>query len=1221
MRKLLVAVLAVICLTSLAVAVGCVNNTEPNYYTLNWSTPSGISIQTDIPENNEVKEGYAVQFSLVYEEDEDRYIMNNPQVTVSGLEDTQGTTLTANEDGIYTFTITQNSIVRVSGIVLASDYTVTFGSTDTYRISYSSDDGDTTTGITVQYGTPVSFTLNVSSYYKQEGYYVLANTQIIEPVNGEYTVTVYENTNITVQNLEQDDDFITRGDGNGTPSSPFLLKKPIDLYAMAALINDSYYTSYYDRYYKLENDIDMGGEQLFIIGDSLSGSTAFFGGDFNGNGHKISNYYIADTVVDQETFSDLFIPYIGMFGLVSATVYSPVNIYNLTLSDFEIVVDAANEAGSSAFIGGIVGQAFGANITGCKVENATYTINADNQFPSYVGGIAGLLQSAYQSETIRYMSSLTSCAGENVDIEVLDGYVYAAGGLCGYLITADELTPAYVINSYFTGSVSGLNTSSTGIFNVGGIVGLLSEYGVIQNCYTADSYLAASSNLQYQAGALFHVANAGGIVGYAYGDTLIANSFTTGNRLSATASTAAYQSTGAIAGYSAKDSELMFVSSLPAMQINCLGDATITNEIIKNTLKWGEEDWVFGISYPTINYEETSKTFNLTLVGRESDKFNGQSSITTVLNIYLPMSYLYIIDSYAITEYVESDGGLRSYGYYFDAELTQRVPNSFIPIDSITLYIGLSDYSEVAGTYYVDADTFLVLHENGVYTYCSGAMIYNTYYLYDGETITFYACPLFVSDSSYVSAKATLSNGILSLYDNINNTVANAVAAKSVIENFEYGEYYDEAGNVYQFNADLTVTVTNTANIANVYTFEMTNGTTLTLSNDVTCTVVNGIVTTYGSAAITKFDDFKGVWDAEAAVLRELTLDGKGNWSILYYYYENGERVQDQIEGGTYAVVDGVAQLSDDTSVIANIAFDENGYLTLSYESRNYEISFYRSSSFVGTWTFSSRANDPITLETFGIPYDGIGSAVANYIVSGYALQLTYDYDEATNTLSFFYMGSLFGQLEYDTEKFTLNGSFYSLASDQILENRVFFLNDSFSGTWVSTVEGIDTISFNGYGLYNERATDTHMAVRSSFAINGQTIGRYTLPYGMMAGYFTYNNVTYYLFMDNGVIEVTIEGGEEVGYFVRPDAMYQVTLYSSNATYEFDGNGILTVTTAGENSTVVKYDYEVSGTSITLTQEAAGVGVIEITQTDGVTTYTLTMNDEQPVTLSTTQPN
>lgn len=1221
MRKLLVAVLAVICLTSLAVAVGCVNNTEPNYYTLNWSTPSGISIKTDIPENNEVKEGYAVQFSLVYEEDEDRYIMNNPQVTVSGLEDTQGTTLTANEEGVYTFTITENSIVRVSGIILASDFTVTFGSTDTYRISYSSDDGDTTTGITVQYGTPVSFKLNVSSYYKQEGYYVLANTQIIEPVNGEYTVTVYENTNITVHNLEQEDDFITRGDGNGTAASPFLLKKPIDLYAMAALINDSYYTSYYDRYYRLENDIDMGGEQLFIIGDSLSGNTAFFGGDFNGNGHKISNYYIADTVVDQETFTDLFIPYIGMFGLVSATVYSPVNIYNLTLSDFEIVVDSANEAGSSAFIGGLVGQAFGVNITGCKVENATYTINADNQYPSYVGGVAGLLQSAYQSETIRFMSSLTSCAGENVDIEVLDGYVYAAGGLCGYLITADELTPAYVINSYFTGSVSGLNTSSTGIFNVGGIVGLMSEYGVIQNCYTADSYFAASSNLQYQAGALFHVANAGGIVGYAYGDTLIANSFTTGNRLSATASTAAYQSTGHIAGSSATNqSELMFVSSLPAMQINCLGNATITNETIKSTLKWGEEDWVFGNSYPTINYEETTKTFHLNLVGGESDKFDGQSSITAELNIYLPMSYLYLLDN-AITEYVESDGGLRSYGYYFDAELTQRVPNSFIPIDSITLYIGLSDYSEVAGTYYVDADTFLVLHENGVYTYCSGAMIYNTYYIYDGETITFYGCPLFISDSSFVSAKATLSGGVLSLYDNINNTVANAVAAKSVIEGFEYGEYYDEAGNIYLFNSDSTVTVTNTANITNTYTFEMTNGTTLTLSNNVTCTVADGIVTAYGSAAITKFDDFKGVWDTEATVLRELTIDGKGGWSILYYYYENGVRVEEQTEEGTYAVVNGVAQLSIDGGVVANVAFDENGYLNLSYQSRDYEIKFYRSSSFVGTWTFSSRANDPITLQTFGIPYDGIGSAVANYIVSGYALQLTYDYDEATNTLSFYYMGSLFGQLAYDTEKFTLNGDFYSLASDQVLENRVFFLNDSFSGTWVSTVEGIDTITFNGYGLYNEGATDTHMAVRSSFAINGRTIGRYTLVNGMMAGYFTYNNITYYLYMDNGVIAVTTEGGEELGYFVRPDAMYQVTLYSSDAAYEFDGKGTLTVTTAGETPTVVTYEYEVSDTSIVLMQGTAEVGVIAITETEGVRTYTLTMNGGQPVTLSTTQTN
>lgn len=755
MKKYFIMILAAL---SIACAVACVACSKgPKYYKLNYDEIDGITYTSDIFNDADVKEGYVVTFTVEIDwkrvalDDEDK-----PYVVTAN-----GVALTADENGYYSFAISDNTVIRVEGVYRLTSYLVTFDKGNPRNATYTSDDGDVEKGITALAGEEITFRVNKSSYYVGD-YQVCANTRELDPqADGSYKFTVTETTTVSVKGLKQDASFVERADGgSGTPSDPFKIERPIDLYAIADLASDSFYMGRFcTAYYEMTKDIDMGGEQLYVIGDATTseGITSFFGGNFNGNGHKVSNFYISDSIIEQSGFTSIFLPYIGMFGYVGATTNGPARISNLGLENFEIKVNAANR-GTVSVVGGLVGYGAGVEITGCSVSGKI-SIAGDTSYFTYAGGLAGQLQSVYQSDDLRFSSIVRSCSS-SVELGVDTGYVYAGGGLVGFMSSGNEKANAVVVNSYSTGHVYG-------VMNAGGIVGYAGTHTSVLNCYSTGTVEAYSS---VSGAGMEEYANsyAGGIAGYINYGSIVANSFSSSQvYASATAGQGIREDiAGRIDKVGNND-----VASFDAYLYNCyaVAQSGVTNQLLKVQLNWQESDWDFsGGSYPVINGQDTNISYNVTIK-------SGSTSVKTipVSNAYMTM-YDWNKTINGIPEFV-TVGAKRSYGYYFDEDCTKKVPYSFIPTGAITLYAATSDYSEVAGYYYIgdtDNKEFIQLTADGKLLYNKGALNYSSYYTYDGQQVILYDCPAFIvtfciydsenrvyiDASSYYTARAAVNN-------------------------------------------------------------------------------------------------------------------------------------------------------------------------------------------------------------------------------------------------------------------------------------------------------------------------------------------------------------------------------------------------------------------------------------------------------------------------------
>ena len=197
--------------------------------------------------------------------------------------------------------------------------------------------------------------------------------------------------------------FVTRGDGNGTSSSPYLIKDKQDLLDLAEAT--SKYGKYYDNdyYFKLENDIDGEGAHINPIGysdtQSLTNFSFYWGGHFNGNGKKISNIVV--DYISGDSHCGLF----NRFG--DSNSQSPY-VYNLTLANSTI------NGGSSSYVGGIAGYIYYGTLSGNKVKNCTINKNSSGR----VGALAGYYYDGTTISNNKYYQSCKVVAG---------GYTYTYG--------------------------------------------------------------------------------------------------------------------------------------------------------------------------------------------------------------------------------------------------------------------------------------------------------------------------------------------------------------------------------------------------------------------------------------------------------------------------------------------------------------------------------------------------------------------------------------------------------------------------------------------------------------------------------------------------------------------------------------------------------------------------------------------------------------------------
>jgi len=254
--------------------------------------------------------------------------------------------------------------------------------------------------------------------------------------------------------------------------------------------------------FRLTNDLDLGYEPDFYI--------PYLSGEFDGNGHKISNLSL-----NYDSISPL-----GLFGYIApGGKVTDLGLENVNVTGHSGVGGlvgairhgtvshcySTGKVSGNFVIGGLVGaNSFGivsavhsaANVTGCSVVGGLLGANAGTVSNSYstgrvvgnaaVGGLVGDNDGTVGS---------SYCTGSVSGDQHIGGLVGVNAGL------------GSVSNSYCTGTVSGNQY-------VGGLIGCNGDRGTVSNCYSTGSVAGTTQ--------------VGGLVGrnyFGYGAGTISNSF------------------------------------------------------------------------------------------------------------------------------------------------------------------------------------------------------------------------------------------------------------------------------------------------------------------------------------------------------------------------------------------------------------------------------------------------------------------------------------------------------------------------------------------------------------------------------------------------------------------------------------------------------------------------------------------------------------------------
>ena len=125
--------------------------------------------------------------------------------------------------------------------------------------------------------------------------------------------------------------------GDGTSESPYLIKSATDLAGLAANVNSG--IKYFDKYFRLETNIDLKGHEWIPIGKRGE----YFYGTFDGNGKVITNLTISNAT-----------DCAGLFGIADGT------IRNIILRNASVA--------SSSVVALLVGESVDGVIKSCKVD-------------------------------------------------------------------------------------------------------------------------------------------------------------------------------------------------------------------------------------------------------------------------------------------------------------------------------------------------------------------------------------------------------------------------------------------------------------------------------------------------------------------------------------------------------------------------------------------------------------------------------------------------------------------------------------------------------------------------------------------------------------------------------------------------------------------------------------------------------------------------------------
>jgi hypothetical protein len=252
--------------------------------------------------------------------------------------------------------------------------------------------------------------------------------------------------------------------------------------------------------FRLTNDLDLADEPNFYI--------PYFAGEFDGNGHKISNLSLN---------FDLVSP-LGLFGyLPPGAKVTQVGVENMNVTGYSGVgglvggtrdstVSHCYSTGSVAGedgVGGLVGSNSFGTVSDCYSGGS---VTGNMSVGGLVGDNAGTVSSSHSTSSVTGKDGVGGLVGSHGQGTVSN--CYSTGSVTGNSDVGGLVGANYVLgtvsNSYSTGSVAGDEC-------VGGLVGSNIDRGTVSDSYSTGSVTGHSS--------------VGGLIGKKAGDGTVSNSF------------------------------------------------------------------------------------------------------------------------------------------------------------------------------------------------------------------------------------------------------------------------------------------------------------------------------------------------------------------------------------------------------------------------------------------------------------------------------------------------------------------------------------------------------------------------------------------------------------------------------------------------------------------------------------------------------------------------
>lgn len=331
------------------------------------------------------------------------------------------------------------------------------------------------------------------------------------------------------------------------------------LVAFAKAYNNKEYADVSPLLVTLTDDIvfdDQTNADFEAIGCVLEGGeTNYFNGSFNGNGKTIKNWVTGSPLFD----------YVGGAGIVTDLTIDASCTFAFDLSDgaenytsfvgyhkgilknchnnADIAIDNA-EITAGINVGGLVGRCTEGTIEDCTMNGkmsfgAGFKISDDIN----VGGIA-----AYNSNSIGVIKNSTLNGSIDWQGSVTDSKRLCLGGIVGRIAGRVEYCTVAADGENIVINILGETTSAYRT-NIGGIVGLVNEGAVVDNC-TNNGYISSKMQRNDDAARWEYI---GGVVGVNNGT--VSNSENTANI--ATRSAVKYMSVGGVVGFGELESGII----------------------------------------------------------------------------------------------------------------------------------------------------------------------------------------------------------------------------------------------------------------------------------------------------------------------------------------------------------------------------------------------------------------------------------------------------------------------------------------------------------------------------------------------------------------------------------------------------------------------------------------------------------------------------------------